>query len=286
MHNLEDTTSKVLNFFTTIEEEESSCLLERVYPSSLTEFDNAEYEENSVSNESGKEIYEDIVKENVIDEIILAKEQEILKKAEKVLEDANNQAEEILKQAKMKAIEIQKEAFSQGQNEGYYDGSNKAYEENKLRLEEGTMKFLLHLKDLTESYAKEKNKLISQNIDEMRDLSIAIAEKVIQVSLKSSGDIVKRMIISATEKMRYKEWAKIYIARSEASMIIEGSTDLLRTLSHLSEYVKFVVMEDAPAGTCIIELPDQVIDVSTGTQIENIKGVLRNISPDGGHDNV
>ena len=30
-------------------------------------------------------------------------------------------------------------------------------------------------------------------------------------------------------------------------------------------------------GTCIIELPDEIIDASVGTQMENIKDILNNV---------
>ena len=42
--------------------------------------------------------------------------------------------------------------------------------------------------------------------------------------------------------------------------------------------MKIVVMEEEP-GTCIIELPSEIIDLSTGTQLENIRGILENARP-------
>ena len=30
------------------------------------------------------------------------------------------------------------------------------------------------------------------------------------------------------------------------------------------------------SGTCIVELPNEIIDVSAGTQLENISGILEN----------
>ena len=35
-------------------------------------------------------------------------------------------------------------------------------------------------------------------------------------------------------------------------------------------------MDHEEAGTCIIELPDEIIDASVGTQIENIKDIINN----------
>ena len=82
------------------------------------------------------------------------------------------------------------------------------------------------------------------------------------------------MVISATEKLKTREWAKVYIARCDAELMVEGDSALLRQLAHLSDHVKIVVMENETPGTCIIELPDEIIDASASTQMVNIKEIL------------
>ena len=60
---------------------------------------------------------------------------------------------------------------------------------------------------------------------------------------------------------------------------IGDSTDaeFLESLSHLSDNLKIITMNDGEEGTCIVELPDEVIDASVGTQLENIKDILNNV---------
>jgi flagellar assembly protein FliH len=213
-------------------------------------------------------------------------EAELAKRRENIISSAKKEADNIIKQAEAEADEIKKRAYSEGTDKGYEEGFNKAYEENKVKLDEGTVSFLLNLKDLLNDYKEEKDKLITDNIDELKDLTITIAEKIVHVSLETSGDIIKKMIISATEKMRCKEWAKIYISKNDSSLLVEGNTDLLKAISHLSEHIKITVMEAAAPGTCIIELPDQIIDASAATQLDNIKGILKGVSIGGGNDDV
>lgn len=208
---------------------------------------------------------------------------EFEKEAERMLSSAKAQADEILKKAESEAVDIKEKAHSEGLDKGYTDGFNVAYEKNKAKLEEETVKFLLELRDMVNEYRDFNDRLVAQNIDELKDVTVSIAEKVVQVSLKTSGEIIKKMIVSSTEKMRYKEWARIYIARSDSSLLIEGNTDLLRSIAHVSENIKIIAMDDAAPGTCIIELPDQVIDASASTQIENIKGALKGVNISGGN---
>lgn len=211
---------------------------------------------------------------------------EIQRESERIISAAKAQADEVLKNAEQEAVQIREKAHSEGLNEGYNEGYKEAYETNKAKLEEETIKFILELRDLINEYGQTKDRLISQNIDELKDVTLSIAEKVIQVSLKTSGEIIKKMIISATEKMKYKEWARIYISRCDSSLLIEGNVDLLKSIAHVSEHIKVIAMEDAAPGTCIIELPDQVIDASASTQIENLKGVLKGVDIGGGSDIV
>lgn len=206
--------------------------------------------------------------------------------AKEIIASAKKQADNILKQAQDDAEEIKEKAHSEGLDKGYTDGFNVAYEKNKAKMEEETVKFLLELRDLINEYRNLNDKLVAQNVDELKDVTVSIAEKVVQVSLKTSGEIIKKMIVSSTEKMRSKEWARIYISKSDSSLLIEGNTDLLRSISHVSENIKIIVMDDAAPGTCIIELPDQVIDASATTQIENIRGAFKGVNISGGNDIV
>lgn len=240
-----------------------------------------EIDEEVIVDDMLEEVYiNDVDKE--LQEENIKREEELQRKVEQIISDANDQAEQIIKKAEADAIEIKNNAYAEGTDEGYKDGYNKAYNENKALMEEETVKFFLQLKDVIDSYENEKNRLISENINELKEIALAISEKVIQVSLKTSGEIIKKMIISSTEKLKTKEWAKIYIAKCDSSIILESNTDFLKSLNHLSEHIKFIVMEDSAPGTCIIELPDQIIDASASTQIENIRGVLKGLGGHGG----
>lgn len=214
------------------------------------------------------------------------REAQLIEKEKEVLEKARKKADEMVGQAQTDAEEIKKKAFDQASSEGYQDGYQKAYEEHKAKMDEETAAFLIQVRDMIQAYEEEKNVLISQNIDELKELAISIAEKVIQVSLKTSGEIIKKMIVTATSKMKYKEWVKIYISKRDSALIVESNADLIEAISHLSEHIKIIVMEDSAPGTCIIELPDQIIDASASTQIENIRAIIKSSGKLGGNDIV
>ncbi len=106
---------------------------------------------------------------------------------------------------------------------------------------------------------------------------MAIGEKVIHISLKSSGEVIKQMIVAATEKLKKTAWVKIYIDKYDYDMMMAADADVLEELSHLSDNIKFIVMDKEEDGSCIIEMPEEIVDISVNTQIENIRDILENI---------
>lgn len=193
------------------------------------------------------------------------------KKVKQMLEDAIQESEKI----KAEAFE---NASREGYSVGYEGGYEKGYEVSSILVEE-TLKveaenLLQELKTLIESTEQNKREILDDYKDDLKDVAIAIAEKVIQVSLKSSGDIIKRMIVEATEGILSKEWVKIYIAKCDAEIVVDGDASLISSLSYVSDRIKIIIMDGEAPGTCIIELPDKIIDASANTQIENIKDII------------
>lgn len=201
---------------------------------------------------------------------------------EQMLDVARKKADDIVKKALEQAESIKQETFKSAQKEGYdfgYElGYKEAYEENEEKLKTETKHFLDNLQTVIKNVEEEKKDIIKKYCNDLKNIAIAIGEKVIQISLKSSGQIIEKMIISATEKISGKEWAKIYIARCDAELMVEGDIDIMESVSHISENLKVIALDNENPGTCIVELPDEIIDASVNTQIENIKGILRNTS--------
>lgn len=230
-----------------------------------------------------EEHLEELAVEEFVDHITdkLKEEAEIIyKQASDAYEEATRRSEELLLQAREEAARLLEEARENGYREGYeaglLDGTNKAYEDHKSELDLHMDEFKQVVKTTIESITVEKDKLLEKYIDDLKKITLTIAEKVIQTSLKSSGEIIKRMIVGAAGKLKKTQWVKIYVSQKDAGMMIQGDVGLLNELSHISGNIKIIAMDHAEDGSCIIELPEEIIDVSVNTQIENIKGILNN----------
>lgn len=200
--------------------------------------------------------------------------------SEILMEDAVKKAEDLLERARIEAEEIKKDAFDQGYQEGMKageeDGKQQAYEEHQEALRGEIRQLEEKIGQYVEEMHNKKEQVLEEYMDDLKNISLAIGEKIVQTSLKSSSEVVKRMILAATEKLKKTAWAKIYVAKTNEELNIQGDMQLLKELAKLSDNVKIVVMEEAEPGTCIIELPQEIIDISAGTQLENIREILNN----------
>lgn len=199
--------------------------------------------------------------------------------ADEILADAKRQGEALLeeyrKRAEEEAAQAREDAREEGYRQGYGEGLRKAQVEGQSKLEEQERRQAQEVKDFLEQASAARDDMLEQTQEELRDLSIAIAEKVIHISLKSSQGVIARMIQVATEKLKRREWVHIYVGGCGAKQVAQITPELMRSLGGLSEHIKIIPMQEDESGTCIIEMPDEIIDASASTQLQNIRELLR-----------
>ena len=207
--------------------------------------------------------------------------------AEQILADARRRAEEILDQAKveaeLKAQELyessRQSGLESGRAEGMAQGATQALLEGQRAQERQAAAMAAEFQKFLDRAGRELDRQLDDNVENLRDLAIAIAEKVVCVSLKSSSEVICRMIQTAIDKRKRREWAHIYIAECDAKHLVKVPASLMTALSALSDRVRIIPMADDEAGTCIIETPDEIVDASAATQMNNIRTLLSDAGP-------
>ena len=199
--------------------------------------------------------------------------------AELILKQAREEAEQFVEQAR---AEVQQEldgiragARDEGYREGYAQGTAKAMEDAIRDREAAAERMEKDVAEFLEKASLAREEMLGQTREEMLDLCIAIAEKVVRVSLRSSSEVIVRMIQTATERMKRQEWVHIYIPGCDARGVAQISPALTTTLGGLSQHIKVIPMGDEEDGTCIVETPEEIIDASVSTQMSNIRDILR-----------
>ena len=198
--------------------------------------------------------------------------------AEQILADARREADRLLAQAREETARQAEAEFAKAREEGYTEGyaagmaqaseeARQSWEEQARRLEEEVHRFM-------EQAGVALDRQMDQCVPDLRDLAMAVAEKVVCVSLKSSADVISRMIQTAIDKRKKKEWVHIYIAECDAKRLSQLPASLTNALTALSDRVRIIPMAEDESGTCIIEMPDEIVDASAATQLNNLRTVL------------
>lgn len=200
--------------------------------------------------------------------------------AQAIIEEAREQAavmkQHAMRDAEDEISELKKKAYSEGYEKGSAEGREQALEESRAELQEQNKSLFEEVKVAITELERQKTDYIRQYNEEMKDLVIAIAEKVIKISLKSSSEVIRRMILSAVESSYRKQWAKIYISDHDANLMVREDADILDALRNVSDRIKIIVMENGEPGDLMVEYPDQAIDSGVNTQLQNIREIMEN----------
>ena len=201
--------------------------------------------------------------------------------ADEIVAQARREGEALLEQARQQAEQeaerARETAREEGYRQGYAEGLVQARESGKAAVEAQLQEQARKVSDFLEQSTQAREDLIEQTKGELCDLSVAVAEKIIHISLKSSREVILRMIQVATERLRRREWVHIYVGGCDSKQLSQISPELTASLAGLSDHIKLIPMARDESGTCIIEMPDEIIDASVSTQLDNIRDILRSI---------
>ncbi|MCI8525558.1 MAG: F0F1 ATP synthase subunit delta [Oscillospiraceae bacterium] len=206
--------------------------------------------------------------------------------AEKILADAQRQVQELLDEtrarAEAEAEEIRRAAENEGYQAGYADGAAQALREGRAAQEQQAAQLEAEIQKFFDKAGDRLDRHLDESVDDLRDLALAVAEKVVSVSLRSSSEVIARMIQAAIDKRKRREWVHIYIAECDAKRMGQVPAALAAALTGLSDRVRIIPMADDEPGTCIVEMPDEIIDASAATQMGNIRSLLMDTRPGAG----
>lgn len=198
--------------------------------------------------------------------------------AEAIIADAKREAGQYKEQLRAEfdeQLEVAKRnAREEGFSRGYAEGMAQAMQEGKEECERMALEQIKGIEGFLEAAARARDKVLDDCREELKDLAVAVAEKIIHVSLKNSSDIILRMVDAATDTHKRCEWAHVYVADCDVGGKAYTVPELTAALSHIADRVRVIPMPDEESGTCIVELPDVIYDASVSTQLENIKDVL------------
>lgn len=162
--------------------------------------------------------------------------------------------------------EGQKLGTDSGYREGYSDGLKHAAEENRRVLNE--------LSVMMERVEKEKEQILQNYEDDIKILALSIAQKIIKQEINSNDQVMAGIIKNAIDSYRNQAWVRIYVSKSQSDTLLKADNNIIKTLAEISDNVKIIPDPDMSDFDCIIEMPNQIIDLGVDVQVKNIENAI------------
>jgi len=196
------------------------------------------------------------------------------------LEDAEQRAREIvaeaegyMQSAQEKMHHEAQEAFEKGQSDGYVqgyeEGRAQGYAQGHAQAIAENEQTLARIVSLLQEIDKGKQAIYEKHQQDMLDLSLDIARKVIGNQLSKNDKAFLNIFKKAAEGLYGQKNIRLLISPHEVKSVTTLGDDLRSMISGM-EQMDIQVLEDAPQGTCILETEDTLIDASAQKQVDKL----------------
>jgi len=222
--------------------------------------------------------------ENIVKDAQDAAFQEVKRRTDEaavIKQQAEIEAERIITEAKEKAVEIENEVRQslegerrQAREEGQEEGRQEGYGEGKAEVE----RLVQRTQVMLERAQDKRGEILSETEQEIVDLVLLIARKVIKIISENQRDVIVSNVVQSLRKIK-----------SKGSVIIRvNMADLQLTTGHKDEFIKLVegansiqVVEDSTvdSGGCIIETDFGEIDARISSQLAELESKILEVSP-------
>lgn len=163
--------------------------------------------------------------------------------------------------------ELKRKAYEEGFQKGYTEGLSQA----RGRIEKAMGRLESILRELEDF----RRRIFSRTEEEILELAIAVAKKVLQRELMSDRQLVLRTLREAIKKVTEGDTVKIYLSPDDIELVKEHRGEqLLEGVRGLSGVVLHADPGITPGG-CFIETEFGHIDARLESQLEVIAQGLR-----------
>ncbi len=217
-------------------------------------------EEDAESSEEAEIQINDIISvEEERDKLFIEREAIIKQaelEAEKILENARNEGSQIKQKALSDVDDITRAAREKGYNEGILE---------KIKDIENCIG---QIDSLFKELKKDQDNFFDECTDELKFLSLEIAEKLISQKLEDDSMQILPMVRSAVKSLRDVNWIKVELSDKLKNI----TSELEKALKEVKPAATIEVesRRGAPIGTCVVHTTEGVVVASVLTQIENI----------------
>jgi len=181
---------------------------------------------------------------------------------------------EMMRSAEAAANQLKEEKSKQGHKEGFDKGYTEGIEKGKAEIDVKYRSLIDTMGQISNAALEEKHKIINNMEEDIVNLSIDIAKKVVHKELSLDRNLVVAFVKEAIKKLEDKEKITIY-ANPEDIEIIKTHREEFRELSDSVAALHILPDELLERGECKLESKSEIIDTDINYQFGEIKKKLR-----------
>lgn len=191
----------------------------------------------------------------------------------------NNIPQENMPQYVQEAKKTIDEYYQTEMQKAYEEGLKKAEQEAMNMIEEAKAekeRILEEVINLKENLKNEYQEELRNTEKELLDLSLNIAEKIINYEVEKSDNYVLGIVKDALDKVMSKKDVIVKLSTADYYTVLSNKKYLMANVKGFGE-VDLVQDESMEPGSLIIDTPLGVIDGSIQVRMDNIQKVIMNI---------
>jgi len=190
--------------------------------------------------------------------------------AEQIKENADAEAQRIEDEAVQKAEGIERDAFDRG----YAQGKEEGYREGKTEADRVVERLHVVLNRAIER----RNEIIEESENQVVNLVLMIAKKVIKVISENQKNVVMNNVIQSLRKLKSKSDVIIRVNLADLKTVSQHKEEIVKAIERVGN---ITVAEDTTVdvGGCIIETDFGEIDARIASQLREIEDRILELMP-------
>ena len=182
--------------------------------------------------------------------------------AKRIVHTAKMEHDKIIRNAKEQAFEIKEQARKQG------------YKDAQDEIRESLDKSIRQVNGLMSELQERQDQYFVQYEDELKELSISIAEKILHKTILSGGSEMEDLIKHAISSIKGADWISVELSDKLIMLISQLKRDFS---SNGRGHVEFV-QKSMPVDHVVVKSSEGVIDASVPVQLDNLRGIFKEMA--------
>jgi flagellar assembly protein FliH len=196
--------------------------------------------------------------------------QEAEDEARKVVDEAEKTAQEMQATAESRVAQLEKEAYEKG----FAQGREKGYASGQEEID----RLIQRLHVIIDKAIEKRNEIIDDSENQLIDMVLLIARKVIKVISENQRNVVINNVIQSLRKLKSRGDVVVRVNLEDLQLATEHAREFVEKI----ENVKTVtIMEDSTVdrGGCVIETDFGQIDARISSQLHEIEEKILDMMP-------